>query len=233
MIALAAAAPAPARDTVVLLHGLGRTNLSMLRLAGALERDGYAVVSVSYSSRTRSIETLATEWLPAQLALIPTTNRVHFVTHSMGGIVLRAWLRDCGAPPNLGRVVMLAPPNAGSEIADALAGFAPYRWATGANGGRLGIGASALPRALGPWLADAAELGIIAGGRCANPLLGAIVPRPNDGKVSVAATHLAGERDHVVLPYSHTWLGWHGATIAQVRAFLHEGRFTREEKLSR
>jgi triacylglycerol lipase len=215
---------APARETVVILHGLGRTNLSMLRLACALERDGYHVVNVSYPSRSQSLETLATQWLPAR---IPVSGRVHFVTHSMGGIVLRVWLRECGVPANMGRVVMLAPPNSGSEIASRLASFAPYRWATGINGIRLGTEASAAPRSLGEWPATAGELGVIAGESSLNPLLAAILPRPNDGKVSVAATHLAGERDHVVLPYSHTWLGWRGATIARVRIFLREGHFSR------
>lgn len=217
-----AATAAPDRETVVLLHGLGRTHLSMLRLADALKREGYAVVNLSYPSRTQSLETLATQWLPAQL---PPATRVHFVTHSMGGIVLRLWLRECGAPANLGRVVMLAPPNAGSEIADRLAGFPPFRWATGRNGVRLGTAAEALPRALGPWPAEAGELGIIAGARSPNPLLGALLPQPNDGKVSVAATHLEGERDHVALPVSHPWLGWNRAAIAQARTFLREGRF--------
>jgi hypothetical protein len=201
---------------------MGRTNLSMLRLACAFEREGYEVVNLSYPSRTQSLETLATQWLPAHL---PSGTRVHFVTHSMGGIVLRLWLRECGTPPNLGRVVMLAPPNAGSEIADKLSGFPPYRWATGRNGTRLGTAADALPRTLGPWPADAGDLGVIAGARSPNPLLGAMLPRPNDGKVSVAATHLAGERDHVVLPVSHPWLGWNRTAIEQVRAFLRDGRF--------
>jgi hypothetical protein len=66
---------------------------------------------------------------------------------------------------------------------------------------------------------------VIAGATTLNPLLGAMLPRPNDGKVSVAATHLAGERDHIVLPYSHTWLGWSRATVAQVRMFLRDGHF--------
>jgi hypothetical protein len=81
---------------------------------------------------------------------------------------------------------MLAPPNAGSEIPDRFAGVALFRWLTGANGHRLGTGRNSLPRALGPWPAPSADLGIIAGDHPMNPVLGAGVPRPNDGKVSVA-----------------------------------------------
>ena len=241
MVAMSRAEP-PA-DTVVLLHGLGRTSVSMARIAHDLEHDGYRVVNLCYPSRTKSLEEIATRWLPAQLARagIPAAAagagmrpagrgaapapRVHFVTHSMGGIIVRLWLRETGATVNVGRVVMLAPPNAGSEITDRFSRFAPYRWATGANGRRLGTKPDDLPRVLGPWPPAAGELGIIAGDRPLNPWLAAALPLANDGKVTVAATHLAGERAHVVLHHSHTWIAWHADTIAQVKAFLLGGKF--------
>jgi triacylglycerol lipase len=227
-----AAVPAThATESVVLLHGLGRTSFSMARLAHELEREGYHVINVTYPSRSRSLETLATEWLPARLESATGSSRVHFVTHSMGGILVRLWLRECGAPANLGRVVMLAPPNAGSEVTDRLASFGPYRWTTGVNGTRLGTSMDAVPRLLGAWPVDAQSnagaLGIIAGDRPLNALMAGLVPAPNDGKVSVASTHLAGERDHVVLPFSHTWLGWRRLAIEQVKSFLRRGEFVR------
>ena len=228
---LASAAAAPEADTVVLLHGLGRTRFSMARLACELDRQGYRVINATYPSRSQSLESLATEWLPTTLRGTATAPRVHFVTHSMGGIVLRLWLRECGAPPNLGRVVMLAPPNAGSEITDRMAAHTSFRWATGVNGRRLGTDADALPRTLGAWPKPApgseSALGIIAGDRSLNPLLSAGLPAPNDGKVSVASSHLTGEHDPLVLPYSHTWLGWRTGTIRQVSAFLRRGEFLR------
>ncbi len=242
MIVSTHAAPS-APDTVVLLHGLGRTSFSMTRLAQSLERDGYRVLNLSYSSRTKSLEALATEWLPAELARAgpkpdgsTTPPRLHFVTHSMGGIVVRLWLREKGAPENLGRVVMLAPPNGGSEVSDRFHTFPPFRWFTGENGRRLTTGPDALPAKLGPWpcpskINDPAgqpgELGVIAGTHAINPVMAAWLPAPNDGKVSVAATHLAGERDHLALPFSHTWLGWRGETLRQVKVFLREGQFAR------
>jgi hypothetical protein len=218
---------ARAADTVVLLHGLGRTSWSMTRLESELARDGYRVINLSYPSRTLPLEALATDWLPQQLRATgaDTAPRMHFVTHSLGGIVVRLWLRERGAPANLGRVVMLAPPNAGSEVADRLNHFAPYRWFTGANGRRLGTLATDLPRTLGPWSAHAAPLGIIAGSFTWNPLFSSWLPGPDDGKVTVAATHLEGERDHLVLPFSHTWLAWRAGTVAAIREFLREGRF--------
>jgi triacylglycerol lipase len=218
-------------ETVVLLHGLGRTRWSMSRLASALEREGYRVVNLSYPSRRMPIETLAREWLPQQLHAhdCESATRVHFVTHSMGGIILRTWLRDRTAPENLGRVVMLAPPNSGSEVSDRLNAFPPFRWFTGVNGRRLGTQADSLPSTLGPWsVANSSgpiALGIIAGDFSWNPLFSAWLPGADDGKVSVASTHLSGERDHLVLPYSHTWLGWRALTIAAVSRFLREGVF--------
>ena len=143
----------------------------------------------------------------------------------MGGIIVRLWLREQGVPANPGRVVMLAPPNAGSEVSDRLESLAPFRWFTGQNGRRLGTGPDSLPRSLGDWPAAAGDLGIIAGDCVLNPLLAAWLPGPSDGKVTIASTHLAGERAHLVLPYSHTWLGYRRETIDQVIAFLRDGKF--------
>jgi triacylglycerol lipase len=231
---LPSAVAAEPPDTVVLLHELGRTSASMSRLTSALKREGYRVVNVSYPSRGRTLEALATEWLPAQLdkitppaETVSVSPKIHFVTHSMGGVVVRLWLREKGVSPSLGRVVMLAPPNAGSEVSDRLHDFALFRWFTGKNGRRLGTGVESLPRSLGPWPATAGDLGVIAGDYPLNPIMASWLPGPNDGKVSVSSTHLAGERDHLVLPYSHTWLGYRRETIDQVIAFLRHGKFTR------
>jgi triacylglycerol lipase len=216
-----------APDTVVLLHGMGRTSASMARLAAELHAGGYHVVNATYPSRTRTVEQIANAWLPAQLERTPWAHgvgRLHFVTHSLGGIIVRAWVRE-GVPPNLGHVVMLAPPNAGSEIATRLAQFAPFGWVTGVNGQRVGVGDNDLPRQLGEWPKAAGPLGIIAGDRCFNPLWGALMPRPHDGKVSVASTHLDGERAHRVVPAGHTWLAWRRDVIGYTKRFLATGTF--------
>jgi hypothetical protein len=216
------------RETVVLLHGLGLGGWAMARLAAALARDGYRVVNLTYPSRGLPLEQLGGEWLPARLREHGATDapRLHFVTHSMGGIVLRVWLRDAAAPANLGRVVMLAPPNAGSAVAERLNNFPPFLWFTGVNGRRLGTGPDSLPRTLGPWPAAAGELGIIAGDRTLNPLFSAWLDGPNDGKVAIASARLAGQTDFLVLHHSHTWLQWRAETFTHVRAFLRTARFT-------
>ncbi len=232
----------PTDKTVVLLHGLGLASWAMKRFETALRRDGFRVLNLSYPSRHVPLEELAAHWLPGALqatgAGLPV--RLHFVTHSMGGIVLRAYLR---AHPLVtpGNVVMLAPPNAGSEVVDRLSRFPPFRWFTGVNGARLGTAADSFPRILGPWRArtdsitstrsgpaaeaDAGRLGIIAGDRTFNPLFSSWIAGPNDGKVSVASTRLDGMDDFLVLHHSHTWLQWHRETIHHVRTFLHTGRF--------
>jgi pimeloyl-ACP methyl ester carboxylesterase len=211
------------REVVVLLHGLGLNRLVMTRLAFALRREGCRVINVSYPSRRVPLERLAGEWLPALLRAhaADTAPRLHFVTHSMGGILLRLFLRDA-RPKNLGRIVMLAPPNHGSELADRLRDFFPFRLFIGVNGRRLGTDAASWPRRLGPLDAD---LGIIAGGRTLNPLFSSWIPGPNDGKVSVASTRLEGMKAHLVMPISHTWLQYRGPVIAEVKSFLREGKF--------
>jgi pimeloyl-ACP methyl ester carboxylesterase len=209
-------------ETVILLHGLGRTRWSFWRVEQALRHDGYHVINLTYPSREHAIGDLARDWLAPLIAAQLSAPRLHFVTHSMGGILLRCYLRD-HAIPNLGRVVMLAPPNAGSELADRLKPTWLYRTVNGPAGQELGT--SGLPVALGPWPAGAGELGVIAGDRSLNPLFSSWLPGPDDGKVTVARARLDGMKDFVTVHASHTWLAWRGAVIAQIQAFLRCGRF--------
>lgn len=210
-------------ETVILVHGLGRTRWSLWRVEQALREDGYKVVNVSYPSRSVSIERLTRDYLAPLVAAEAAAPRLHFVTHSMGGILLRCYLRDHPLP-NGGRVVMLAPPNQGSELADRLKPNWFYRRVNGPAGQQLGV--ADLPAALGSWPANAGPLGIIAGNRSLNPLFSAAFPGPNDGKVSVAGARLAGMSDFLVVPHSHTWLAWRQPVITQIRTFLRHGHFT-------
>lgn len=209
-------------ETVILLHGLGRSPWSFWRLQQVLEREGYHVVNVGYPSRQHAIEDLSRDWLAPAIAAQSAATRLHFVTHSLGGIMLRCHLRDHPVP-NLGRVVMLAPPNGGSELADRLKPNRLYRAINGPAGQQLGI--TGLPGTLGPWPAGAGELGIIAGDRSLNPIYSSWLPGPNDGKVTVVRARLEGMTDFLTVPYSHTWLTWRGRVIAEIQAFLRTGRF--------
>jgi triacylglycerol lipase len=213
---------AESQETVILLHGLGRTRWSFWRVEQALRRDGYHVINLTYPSRTRSVEELSRDWLAPLIAAQGAATRVHFVTHSMGGILLRCYLRD-HAVPNLGRVVMLAPPNAGSELTDRLKPTWLYRTVNGPAGQQLGT--TGLPVVLGAWPAGAGELGVIAGDRSLNPLFSSWLPGPNDGKVTVARARLEGMKDFLTVHHSHTWLAWRKPVIARIRVFLRTGRF--------
>lgn len=217
--------PAPGSDTVLLLHGLGRTHLSLLPLAHALERAGFHVVNRSYPWRTRTLEELARDWLPRQVADLPPSSRLHIVTHSMGGILVRLWLRENSPPAHLGRVVMLAPPNHGSPLADRLATSRLLRLLVGPNGSRLGTTPASLPATLGPWPAAAADLGILAGDHSLLPLPATLLPPPHDGKVTVDSTRLAGAVAHRTLPLSHTLLPWRRVAHTHVIRFLRAGTF--------
>lgn len=225
---MAKAAPTtPSAETVVLLHGIGLRSWAMWRLEASLQREGYRVVNLTYPSRRMSLDQLGREWIPAQLQRYGVGNdtRVNFVTHSMGGIVVRSWLHERGAPPNLGRVVMLAPPNHGSAAADRLKKSAAIRWYMGPNLSRLGTDPESIPLALGPWPAPESQLGVIAGDRVINPLFSSWLGEANDGAVTVRSAQLEGMSDFLVLHHSHTLLAWRADTLRQVSAFLRNGLF--------
>jgi triacylglycerol esterase/lipase EstA (alpha/beta hydrolase family) len=214
-------------STVVLLHGLGRGPASMRPIERALRREGVDVLNLSYPSRRAPIVRHA-ELAARAIEKRAPGGRVHVVTHSMGGIVLRVAVANGRLPlERVGRVVMLAPPNRGSALMDRLRSHpvlgGVYRRMTGPAGADIAVSAE-MTATLQP---VPFELGVIAGDRYVNPYLTRLIEQPNDGKVSVAETMVDGMRDHIVVPHSHTFLMRAPRVIAQVIHFLECGRFKR------
>jgi triacylglycerol lipase len=193
------------------------------RIQWTLQSAGYNVVNLSYSSRRYTVERLSEKYLHKILATkVPVTaTKVHFVTHSMGGIVLRRYLAH-HTMSNLGRVVMLAPPNHGSMLTDSLRRHAIGRWILGRAGRELGTAPKDLPQRLGP--VDF-PLGVIAGDVSLNPFFSRILEGPNDGKVTVESTRISGMSDFAVVHSSHTWMLLRAETMRYILAFIREGNF--------
>lgn len=212
------------RDGVILLHGLGRTALAMWPLAYRLSRAGYVVVNQDYPSRRHDIAHLAESYVGKAFARMRehSVDRVHVVTHSMGGILLRQFLQH-QQPDILGRVVMLAPPNQGSELVDYVRRMPLFERLMGPASVQLGTDAHSVPRQLAPVRAD---VGVITGTRNATPWLNPVFGGHHDGKVSVQSARLAEMNDFRVMDVGHTFIMANRQVTAQVMHFLECGRFS-------
>lgn len=217
--------PTPPKGAVVLIHGLGRTGMSMRVIAAALRKAGYPTLSPWYGLRKSMPEIVA--YLQPRITAFATAHPgpLHIVTHSLGGLVSRAYI-NAHRPANLGRVVMLAPPNAGSELADFLFNLGLHSLILGPVGPHLRTGrADEHESELGPVDFD---LGVIAGDLPLDPIIAPLLlPGPNDGKVAVEATKIDGMRDHIVLPVQHTFMVQDSRVIEQIKAYLATGAFSR------
>ena len=216
------------KECVILLHGMGRSKSSMEEVEAFLLDKGYQVVNFDYPSTTESIERLANIHIPKAISQCRETaaGKIHFVTHSLGGIVARQYLQ-ANALPKGSRMVMMAPPNHGSELVDYFKGFFFYKWIYGPAGQELGTDPESLPNRLQP---IEIEVGIIAGNKSINPVFSPFIPGTDDGRVSVERTKLTEMDDFVVVPSSHSFIVTNPLALRQVTHFLKHGQFDHSEE---
>lgn len=212
-------------ECAVLLHGLWRTELSMKGLQWELEEAGYTVANVTYPSLSYPIEELALMAVEEGLeeCWAQGLQHIHFVTHSLGGILLRQYLtgRDI---PGLHRVVMLGPPNQGSQAADYVYSLEILQPFMPMAVEQLGTGEQSVPLRLGP---VSFELGIIAGTVNRREGLPGVPQGASDGTVAAAETVVPGMLDYLELPVTHSFMMWNDTVLRQVLHFLRYGTFRR------
>lgn len=215
-------AAAEGSDCVVLLHGLNRSYRAMAKMARQLQEAGFTTANVDYPSQSGGVEELAPLVVNEGLEKCREAHaeRIHFVTHSIGGILLR-YVQHESPIPDLGRVVMLAPPNQGSEIVDLTRNWPGAELISGKAGLQMGTDANSIPARLGP--VDF-ELGVIAGTGTIS-FFSAMLPDPDDGKVSVERTKVDGMKDFLIVNNSHHYIMTSDRVIENTTHFLRTGWF--------
>ncbi len=214
------------KDYVVLLHGLGRTRLSMAIPQLRLKSAGFEVINIRYPSRSKPIEQLA-EVVHSELGrkIEDHSRTVHFLTHSLGGIVVRALLSGHEIDANLGNVVMLAPPNQGSQLANRLGDSSLFRVLAGPAGQQLRAGPGSAISKMGP---VHHVVGVVAGNKAINPL-SRLLNNESDGKVTLEEARLEGMADFLAVPRGHTFIMNDPKVIDQAIHFFRNGKFARPE----
>lgn len=213
------------QECVIVLHGLGRTAWSMSRIEAALSNENYLVWNEGYPSTSDNIETLSDTTIKEGLKFCSANNTdaTHFVTHSLGGILVRQYLQH-NSIENIGRIVMLSPPNQGSEVADLLKNYSLYQLVLGPAAGQLGTGEGSLIRQLKP---VKGEIGIITGDNSSDPWFSPVIPGEDDGKVSVESAKLEEMSDFITVHNGHTFIMRDDSVINQILYFLKHGSFNK------
>jgi hypothetical protein len=210
---------------VYVIHGYGSHVFFMAGLCSFLEKNGYAVTNWGYKSLTDPIPKVGRRLL-SDIKRFPKTDTVDFVTHSMGGIVVRSMLSDATGDalcPCIGKIVMMTPPNKGSLLADFFSKITIVKWFMGPNLESLKTDSASLANTL-PKCAGK-EIGIIAGARFADAGYNPLIPGDNDGFLTQDQTRLGAEKDFLVVPEGHMTFMDNATVRENVLCFLKKGRF--------
>lgn len=210
---------------VIYLHGIGRTSRSMAPIANGMPKDGYVHVLLEYPSTRVPIEKCS-EYLHSVVESLTDVSEISFVTHSMGGLVVRRYLRD-HADPRLRRLVMLGTPNSGAEMADMLRSNFVFKAVLGPAGQELVTDPQGTIKSLPT---PSIPFGVIAGGAGNEKGYSPLLPGDDDGTVTVASVRLPGAVDFLRVPRLHTFLMSDETAIAAVRHFIEHGRFSAERE---
>lgn len=218
--------PGDLAECVILLHGMGRTESSFQRMEESLRDEGYLVWNSPYRSSTDKVGVLAATAIDPGLEYCTNseTAKIHFVSHSLGGILIRHYLQDHEII-GLDKIVMIAPPNHGSELADVLSKVFLYRWIMVPAALQLGTDEDGL-------IAQLEEvpgvIGVIAGNKSWNFVFSSIIPGSDDGKVSVKSAKLSEMEDMIELSESHTFILRSDPVIQHSIYFLKNGSFQKD-----
>ena len=192
------------KKCLIVLHGLARTKYSMSSIEDYFKAKNYSVFNKAYPSTKKKIEDLSSvvgEGISDCQGIGAT--EIYFVTHSMGGILVRHYFQNKTVDPKIKAVVMLAPPNHGSEIVDAFKNKAWFKWYNGPAGVQLGTDSESLPNTLKP---IKIPVGIITGNVSSDPWFSYLFDGPNDGKVSVESAKLKEMKAMLIVPQGHTFI---------------------------
>ncbi|HID44311.1 MAG TPA: alpha/beta fold hydrolase [Chromatiaceae bacterium] len=210
------------REVVVLLHGLGRSTQAMRYLQYRLENAGYEVFNIGYPSTRLTSDDIVHLLQDRVRICCAHSQKVHFVGHSLGGLMVRALLGE-KREVNLGRVVVLGTPNQGTQLVDWLTGNRLFNVLAGPTALHLGTGEDAFPRGLPE---PDYDLGVIAGDRSINPIGSWVLSGPDDGIVSVESTRIPGMKDFMLTSAGHVLMRYSDEVADAVIHFLRTGSFS-------
>lgn len=211
-------------DYIVILHGLRRSLKHMKKISAALHKENYNILQISYPSTLYPLDELikmVLEEIGKYISINDKKIKVHFVGHSLGGLIIRGLIKN-NFIYNLGRIVMIGTPNQGNIFADYFTGYGIFEYLHGPVSEQLISDQKEFKHLFGE---IRSELGIIAGNKVGNYYLGYLLQDANDGRVCVCDTILKGSKEHIIIHESHDELQTNPTVIQKTVNFIKNGKF--------